>query len=85
MAYADGPAEGLAILDRVAADRRLDRYLPLHAARADLLRRAGDAPGADAAYARAIALAPTDAERSALERERRLAQGAASISRIFPR
>ena len=67
---AHGPAAGLAILDRVAADPRLERYQPLHAARAELLRRAGD-PAADAAFARAIELSGTAAERSALERRRR--------------
>ena len=71
---------------RVAGDPRLQRYLPLHAARADLLRRAGDAAGADAAYARAIALAGNAPERSALERERRASQvEVASISRTRPR
>jgi RNA polymerase sigma-70 factor (ECF subfamily) len=69
---ADGPAAGLAILGAVADDARLERYLPLHAARAELLRRAGD-PAADAAYASAIALSENAAERSALERRRRLA------------
>jgi RNA polymerase sigma-70 factor (ECF subfamily) len=85
VAFADGPAEGLAILDGVADDSRVDRYMPLHAARAALLRRAGDAAGADAAYGRAIELAGSQAERSALEQERRNAQEAASISRIRPR
>ena len=61
---------GLAILDELECDPRLDRYQPLHAARAELLRRAGDADAADAAYARAIALADSDAERAALERRR---------------
>ena len=45
--------------------------MPRHAARAELMRRAGDAEGADAAYATAIALAGSDAERAALERRRR--------------
>jgi RNA polymerase sigma-70 factor, ECF subfamily len=65
-----GPGAGLAVLDSVAADPRLARYQPLHAARAELLRRAGD-PAADAAFARAIELAGNAAERSALERRRR--------------
>ncbi|HEX2103901.1 MAG TPA: sigma-70 family RNA polymerase sigma factor, partial [Solirubrobacteraceae bacterium] len=54
---------------------RLERYQPLHAARAELLRRAGDAAGADAAYARAIALSGNPAERAALGRRRREAAG----------
>ena len=52
--FADGPRAGLALLDGVAADERLARYQPLHAARAELLRRAGEDAGA--AYARAIEL-----------------------------
>jgi RNA polymerase sigma-70 factor (ECF subfamily) len=42
----------------------------LHAARAELLRRVGDAAGADAAYERAIALTSNTAQRAALERSR---------------
>lgn len=67
---AEGPAAGLALLDGLDDDRRLARYQPLHAARAELLRRAGDAAGADAAYERAIALAGNAAEREALRRRR---------------
>ena len=55
--FADGPRAGLAILDAVAGDERLARYQPLHAARAELLARAGE--DADAAYARAIELRTT--------------------------
>ncbi|HEX5620099.1 MAG TPA: DUF6596 domain-containing protein, partial [Solirubrobacteraceae bacterium] len=69
VAFADDAHAGLAILDALD-DPRLDRYQPLHAARAELLRRAGDAPGADAAYARAIALSHTEPQRAALERRR---------------
>ena len=67
---ADGPNAGLAILEAAAADPRLARYQPLHAVRAELLRRAGDAAGADAAYERAIALTSNEAQRAALERLR---------------
>jgi RNA polymerase sigma-70 factor (ECF subfamily) len=38
---ADGPRAGLEMLDGLRSDARLERYQPLHAARADLLRRAG--------------------------------------------
>ncbi len=65
---AEGPHAGLTILDGLGEDARLERYQPLYAARAELLRRAGDAPGADAAYARAIALTDNEAERAALQR-----------------
>jgi len=63
--FAEGPAAGLAALPD---DPRLERYQPLHAARAELLRRAGDAAGADAALQAAIELSASEAERSALRR-----------------
>jgi RNA polymerase sigma-70 factor (ECF subfamily) len=68
--FADGPRAGLDVLDGVAGDTRLARYQPLYAARAELLSRAGDTAGADAAYAEAIALTANEAERAALERRR---------------
>jgi RNA polymerase sigma-70 factor (ECF subfamily) len=43
-------------------------YQPLHAARAELLRRSGDAAGAADAYRRAIALTTNAVERAELER-----------------
>ncbi len=67
--FADGPAAGLAILDALD-DPRLERYQPLHAVRADLLRRSGDEAGAAAAYDRAIELTDNPAERAALQRRR---------------
>jgi RNA polymerase sigma-70 factor, ECF subfamily len=67
---AEGPAAGLVLLDGLDADRRLARYQPFHAVRAELLRRAGDAAGADAAYERAIALSGNEREREALRRRR---------------
>jgi len=66
--FAHGPHAGLAVLDAVARDERLARYQPLHAARAELLARAGE--DADAAYARAIELTDNEAERAALELRR---------------
>jgi hypothetical protein len=65
---ADGPHAGLALLEAAATDARLERYQPLHAARAELLYRLGDAAGAEAAYERAIALPTNDAQRVALQR-----------------
>ncbi len=56
-------------LDALAA-LDLDRYQPFHAARAELLRRAGDRAGADGAYARAIELSANAVERAELERRR---------------
>jgi RNA polymerase sigma-70 factor (ECF subfamily) len=57
-----GAATALALVD--ALD--LDNYQPFHATRADLLRRLGRNSEAAAAYERAAALAPTEAERAFL-------------------
>ena len=54
VSFADGPSAGLALLDELGDERALRDYVPLLAARADLLRRAGDREAADAAYAEAI-------------------------------
>ena len=48
----------------------LDRYHPLHAARAELLRRLDRVEDARGAYEQALALVHSDAERSFLERRR---------------
>jgi RNA polymerase sigma-70 factor (ECF subfamily) len=56
----------LALVDRLD----LDRYRPLHATRAELLRRLDRAEEARGAYERALELAPSDAERGFLERRR---------------
>lgn len=73
LSLADGPHVGLALLDTLDVDERLDRYQPFHATRAELLARAGDTEGAASAYRRAIALTQNAAERAALEaRSRRL-------------
>jgi RNA polymerase sigma-70 factor (ECF subfamily) len=58
----EGPAAALAVVDELD----LESYYPFHATRADLLRRLGRQPEAAAAYERAAALAPTDAERAFL-------------------
>jgi RNA polymerase sigma-70 factor, ECF subfamily len=57
-----GPAAALALVDELD----LDNYHPFHATRADLLRRLGRHSEAAAAYERAAAMAPTDAERDFL-------------------
>ena len=67
VAMRDGPAAGLASIDAVEG---LDGYHPLHAARADLLRRLGREAEAATAYERALALAPNPVERRFLERRR---------------
>jgi RNA polymerase sigma-70 factor (ECF subfamily) len=67
---ADGPRAGLCVLDRLGADRRLAAYQPFHAARAELLRQAGDDAAAAAAYGRAIELSTNAVERAELQRRR---------------
>ena len=57
-----GPAAALALVDELG----LANYHPFHATRADLLRRLGRDNEAAAAYERAAAMAPTDAERDFL-------------------
>jgi RNA polymerase sigma-70 factor (ECF subfamily) len=73
VAMTDGPRAGLALLDSVTG---LDRYHLLHAARGELLARAGDIEGAASSLRAALALAPGAAERRHLERRlARLAAG----------
>jgi len=64
VAMAEGPEAGLAAIDGIGG---LDGYLHYHSARADLLRRLGRTEEARAAYERALALGPSDAERMFLE------------------
>ncbi len=66
--FADGPAAGLARLRPLVSDPALAAYAPLHAAHADLLRRAGDRDGAADAYRRAVELTANAVERAELER-----------------
>lgn len=66
-AMADGPRAGLRDLDAADVAGELDGYLPFHAARADLLRRAGRLAEAAVAYDRARRLANTPAERRHLD------------------
>ncbi|WP_344083306.1 RNA polymerase sigma factor [Luedemannella helvata] len=68
LAEVDGPAAGLAELDRLAGI--LDDYHAFHAARADLLRRLGRGGESCAAYERAICLTGNPAERAYLTRRR---------------
>src|SRR5262245_7313918 len=68
---ADGPAAGLALLEPLLGDSRLEHYQPLHAAHAELLSRAGDTAGAARAYEQAMALTNNAVERAELERRLR--------------
>jgi len=67
VAFADGPAAALPLLDELATDPRLADYPYLPATRADLLRRLGDAAGAAPSYRRAMELTANAAERAFLE------------------
>ena len=62
IAEVHGPAVALGIVDEL----ELDNYYLYHATRADLLRRLQRYREATAVYARAAALAPTEAERNFL-------------------
>jgi len=65
-AIAIGEVQGAAAALVLVDELDLDNYHPLHATRADLLRRLGRNSEAAAAYERAAAMAPTDAERDFL-------------------
>jgi RNA polymerase sigma-70 factor (ECF subfamily) len=69
LAERDGPSAGLTALDTLD-DGRLADYQPFHAARADLLARAGRRDDALAAYDRAIALTTNPVEAEFLRRRR---------------
>jgi RNA polymerase sigma-70 factor (ECF subfamily) len=64
VAMADGPAQGLELVDALTG---LEQYHLWHSTRAELLRRLGRAEEAAAAYARALELAPSETERTFLQ------------------
>jgi RNA polymerase sigma-70 factor (ECF subfamily) len=66
--FAHGPRAGPELLAPLLDDPALERYQPLHATHAELLRQAGDVAAAAAAYERAIALSANAVERDELER-----------------
>jgi RNA polymerase sigma-70 factor (ECF subfamily) len=68
IAMRDGPEAGLARLDAIEARGELREEHLFHAARADLLRRAGRQEEARRAYERAAALATNEPERRFLAR-----------------
>ena len=71
VAMVEGPEKGLEWIDRLEAQGELGDYHLLHAARADLLRRAGRGAAAAMHYRRAIELARNPAELLYLERRLR--------------
>jgi RNA polymerase sigma-70 factor (ECF subfamily) len=64
VAMANGPGEGLALIDEIDG---LDSYHLFHSARADLLRRLDRSTEARAAYTEALTLARNPSERAFLE------------------
>jgi RNA polymerase sigma-70 factor (ECF subfamily) len=70
VAMAEGPEAGLAGLAHPRLALELDAYLPYHAARADLLRRAGRPGDAARAYDRARELSTNAVERAHLDEQR---------------
>ena len=79
VAMVDGPAAGLAILERPDLAAPLGEYRWFHSTRADLLRRLGRAEEASAAYARALALSENRAERAFLTSRLRETRAATSV------
>jgi RNA polymerase sigma-70 factor, ECF subfamily len=67
VAQSRGTSAGLAALEALADDMRLQQYQPYWAARAELLMRAGDADGAWHAYQQAIGLEREPAVRRHLQ------------------
>src|SRR5438270_9205074 len=68
VAMADGPLAGLVLLDRSEMQQALSDYHLFHAARADLLRRAGRLTEASSAYRQALSLCQNERERAYLHR-----------------
>jgi RNA polymerase sigma-70 factor, ECF subfamily len=71
IAMVDGPSAGLALVDAIAADGRLNDYYLLHAARADLLHKLGRDDEAADAYRRALQVVGNEPERAFLIRRLR--------------
>jgi RNA polymerase sigma-70 factor, ECF subfamily len=63
-----GYEHGLAQIETLRADARLDKYHLLHAARGELLRRMHQNTEASAAYQRALELVDNAVERRYLEK-----------------
>ena len=68
VAMRDGPAAGLALVNRILERGDLRDYRLAHATHAELSRRIGDVAAARASFERALSLTRQDAERRFLER-----------------
>src|SRR5215472_5504155 len=69
IAMAEGPQAGLAILDQLADDGRLDRWPQLHIARAELVHRLGRGGEALAEYRAALDVGVPAAEHEFIDRK----------------
>jgi RNA polymerase sigma-70 factor (ECF subfamily) len=67
VAMAEGPAEGLWLLDQLVASGLLSGYHRLPAARGDMLRRLGRWDASAVAYREALSLVVSDVERKLLQ------------------
>ena len=81
LAMASSIEEGLAWIERIAARGELDNYYLLHAARADLLRRAQRMAEAGEAYRQALARTHNEAEQKYLQRRLQEVSGYDGASR----
>ncbi|HEY6461569.1 MAG TPA: DUF6596 domain-containing protein, partial [Polyangiaceae bacterium] len=70
VAMAEGPAEGMRVLEALGADGGLAEVHLFHAARADLLAKLGKNREAGEAYERALRLVKNEPERRLLARKR---------------
>jgi len=68
VAMVEGEARGLSLIDKIVSSGELEDYHLLHAARADMLRRAGSYDEATNDYQRALELVTNESERRFLER-----------------
>jgi len=74
VAMVQGPLAALPLIEELAAGGELSGYHLLHAAKADLLRRAGSFAEAAESYARALELSTNESERRFLQRRLREVQ-----------
>jgi RNA polymerase sigma-70 factor, ECF subfamily len=67
VAHADGAPAGLAILEPVLTNRRLDSYAKLHITHAELLEKSGNLEAAHRAWNKAVTLTTNPKRREAIQ------------------